>query len=135
MKEVAVVEQVRALVAWRDGGVWPPAVGGCDVSSSCCDKWWLRRYEDGLELGLVMAVRQHGGALQQCMVEIFSGDGNSGGGSHGSDFDWRLLAMVELRWWLLRVTGSTACFPPVVIAAVDAGLVTTKSLVPAAMIR
>nr|GMC51335.1 hypothetical protein Iba_chr01cCG5290 [Ipomoea batatas] len=41
------------------------------------------------------------------MVEIFSGDGNSGGGSRGSDFDWRLLAMVELRWWLLRVTGST----------------------------
>nr|GMC47031.1 hypothetical protein Iba_chr01aCG7510 [Ipomoea batatas] len=41
------------------------------------------------------------------MVEIFSSDGNSGGGSRGSDFDWRLLAMVELRWWLLRVTGST----------------------------
>nr|GMC61399.1 hypothetical protein Iba_chr02bCG19690 [Ipomoea batatas] len=41
------------------------------------------------------------------MVEIFSGDGNSGGGGRGGDFDWRLLAMVELRWWLLRVTGST----------------------------
>nr|GME14254.1 hypothetical protein Iba_scaffold15114CG0010 [Ipomoea batatas] len=65
MKEVAVVEQVRALVAWRDGGVWPPVVGGCDVSSSCCDKWWLRRFEDGLEVGPVMAVRQHGGALQR----------------------------------------------------------------------
>nr|GMD86585.1 hypothetical protein Iba_chr14bCG7470 [Ipomoea batatas] len=77
------------------------------------------------------------------------------GGSRGSDFDWRLLAMVELRWWLLRVNGQhrsagggrgaagggddatnvTACFPPVVIAAVDAGLVTTESWVPAAMIR
>nr|GMC95597.1 protein TPX2-like [Ipomoea batatas] len=41
------------------------------------------------------------------MVEIFSGDGNSGGGGCGGDFDSRLLAMVELWWWLLRVTGST----------------------------
>nr|GMC69441.1 hypothetical protein Iba_chr03aCG6590 [Ipomoea batatas] len=80
MKVVAVVEQVRALVAWRDGGVWPPVVGGgCDVSSSCCDKWWLRRSEDGLELGPVMAVRQHGGALQRCWIrqldsECMTGD-------------------------------------------------------------
>nr|GMC51337.1 hypothetical protein Iba_chr01cCG5310 [Ipomoea batatas] len=42
------------------------------------------------------------------MVEIFSGDGNSGGGSRGSDFDWRLLAMVELWRWLLRVMGSSS---------------------------
>nr|GMC55716.1 hypothetical protein VITISV_031739 [Ipomoea batatas] len=60
----------RLPLGYSIDGDYAVVGGGCDVGNSCCGEWWLRRF---LELGPVMAVRRHGGALQRWQQRLRPG--------------------------------------------------------------